>query len=78
VGIFEEIEGVRKFPFVFFTDLTLLEVEGRPFYTDRLTENKLPTKFWTNREELDVRLESMLVETYPTPRKYLESLHYNR
>ena len=62
-------------PFPLLTDLTPFVVDEAPFYTDRLTDNHLPTEFWTDSEEFNIRLESVLVETCPTSRKDLESLH---
>ena len=65
-------------PFPLLTDLTPFVVDEGPFYTDRLMDNNLPTEFWTDSEECNIRLESVLVETCATSRKYLESLHWNR
>jgi hypothetical protein len=62
-------------PFLLSTGLTLLVVEEEPFYTKILTEHKLPTKFHTDIEELDVRLESVPVETCTTSGECFESLH---
>jgi hypothetical protein len=59
----------------FFRDLTPLLVEEEPFYTDRLTNNRFPTKCQTDNEEFNIRLEPVLVETCPSSGKCMESLH---